>query len=124
VSAGLALGIAATAFARQSVTTVLLAKDVPEVPGKEVTMSTVLFPAGVASPAHRHDAHTLVYVLEGTVEMQVAGGPTLKLGPGQTFYETPSDVHTTSRNASTQEPAKILVFMLKDKGKPAVRPAD
>ena len=85
--------------------------------------STVDFPAGVVSPAHRHDAQTFVYVLQGSVVMQVAGVPTLALDPGQTFYETPADVHVTSRNASTSELAKDLVFMIRDKDKPAVRPA-
>ncbi len=86
-------------------------------------MSTVNYPAGVASPSHRHDAHTFVYVLEGSVIMQVAGGQPMTLGPGQTFYENPSDIHVTSKNASQTTPATILVFMLKDKGKPASRPA-
>ena len=112
-----------TAAASQTVSTALLSKDIPEFAGKEVVMSTVTYPAGVASAPHRHDAHTFVYVLEGTVIMQVAGGQPLTLGPGQTFYENPTDVHATSKNASQTQPAKILVFMLKDKGKPATRPA-
>lgn len=106
----------------QSVTTPLLTQALPDLPGKEVVMSTVVFPAGVASPAHRHDAHTFVYVLEGAVVMQVAGGPVLTLRPGDTFYETPTDVHATSRNASATSPAKILVVMLKDQGRPGLTP--
>lgn len=111
------------AAAAQTVSAPLLSKDIPEFAGKEVVMSTVTYPAGVASAPHRHDAHTFVYVLEGSVIMQVAGGQALTLGPGQTFYENPTDVHATSKNASQTQPAKILVFMLKDKGKPATRPA-
>lgn len=107
----------------QTIATPLLTKDIPEFAGKEVVVSTVEYPAGVASAPHRHDAHTFVYVLEGTVMMQVAGGPVLTLGPGQTFYENPTDVHATSKNASQTAKAKILVFMLKDKGKPGTRPA-
>ncbi len=107
----------------QAVATALMTKDLPEFVGKEVVMSTVLYPAGVASKPHRHDAHTLVYVLEGTVIMQIAGGVAMTLAPGQTFYENPTDVHITSRNASTTAPAKILVFMIKEKGKSATRPA-
>jgi len=106
----------------QSVTTPLMTRALPDLPGKEVVMSTVVFPAGVASPPHRHDAHTFVYVLEGTVVMQVAGGPVLTLRPGDTFYETPTDVHATSRNASATSPAKILVVMLKDQGRPGLTP--
>lgn len=111
------------ALAQQTVSTPVLSKDLPEFAGKEVTMSTVVYPAGVASASHRHDAHTFVYVLEGEVLMAVGGKEPVKLGPGQTFYESPTDVHSTSKNASATKPAKILVFMIKDKGKAATRPA-
>ena len=122
VAAGVIL--AAGAQAQQTRGTPILSKDLPEFAGKEVTMSTVEYPAGVASAPHRHDAHTFVYVLEGSVVMQVAGGEPMTLGPGQTFYENPADVHATSKNASATAPAKILVFMITDKGKPATRPAN
>ena len=124
LSIALALGSVSTLSAQQSsVSAPLMSKDLPEFAGKEVVMSTVTYPAGVASAPHRHDAHTFVYVLEGTVVMQVEGGQPMTLGPGQTFYENPTDVHATSKNASQTQPAKILVFMIKDKGKPATRPA-
>ena len=122
-SVTLALGSVSTLYGQSSVSAPLLSKDLPDFAGKEVVMSTVTYPAGVASAPHRHDAHTFVYVLEGTVVMQVEGGPPMTLGPGQTFYENPTDVHATSKNASQTQPAKILVFMIKDKGKPATRPA-
>ena len=93
----------------------LITRDLPEYPGKEAVMLTVEYPPGAASPSHRHDAHVFVYVLEGRYATQVAGGERLVLGPGETFYENPSDEHVVSANASTTEPAKILVFMLKDK---------
>lgn len=102
----------------------LLAKDLPNIEGKEVTISEVTYPPGFSSAPHRHDANTFVYVLQGTMQMQVGGGEVLTLKAGQTFYESPTDVHATSKNASATEPAKILVFMLKDKGKPASRPAN
>ena len=123
-SVALALGSASTLSAQQSsVSAPLMSKDLPEFAGKEVVMSTVTYPAGVASAPHRHDAHTFVYVLEGSVVMQVEGGQPMTLVPGQTFYENPTDVHATSKNASQTQPAKILVFMIKEKGKPATRPA-
>lgn len=93
----------------------LLAKDLPEFPGKEATMATVEYPPGGASHPHRHNAHVFVYVLEGRYATQVAGGERVVLEPGQTFYENPSDEHVVSANASTTEPVKILVVMLKDK---------
>lgn len=99
----------------------LMRRDVVDMPGKEVLITTVEYPPGVSSPPHRHDAQTFVYVLEGRVVMQVQGGPRMTLGPGQTFYESPSDIHSVSANASRSEPARILVFMIKDKGKPTTR---
>jgi quercetin dioxygenase-like cupin family protein len=59
-----------------------------------------------------------VYVLEGSVVMQVKGGKEITLTPGQSFYEGPADVHTVSRNASKTKPAKFVVFFVKDKGAP------
>ena len=79
---------------------------------------------GVASAAHRHNANTFVYVLEGSVVMQVAGGPEVTLTAGQTFYESPSDIHTVSRNASDSKSAKILVLLVKDVGAPVTLPAN
>jgi len=86
-------------------------------------MLTVTYPGGGASLPHRHDAQVFVYVLEGELRMQVRGGPMVTLRPGQTFYEAPDDVHVVSANASEAAPAKILVVMIKDKGKPGTRAA-
>jgi len=116
--------LAAIAAAAQGAkVTPLMAKDLTEIAGKEATMSTVEYAPGASSAAHRHNAHTFVYVLEGSVVMQVNGGKEVTLGPGQTFYESPEDVHTVSRNASATQPAKFLVFFVKQKGAPATVPA-
>ncbi len=109
--------------AQQSAATVLLQTDLPDIEGREAVVLEVVYPPGVASASHRHNAHTFVYVLEGTVEMQVAGGELLKLVAGQTFYETPNDIHSVSRNASDTEPAKILVVFIKQAGAPMTVPA-
>jgi quercetin dioxygenase-like cupin family protein len=101
----------------------LIQKDLTGVPTKEVLMLTVEYLPGGASLPHRHDAQVFVYVLEGELRMQVAGSPEVTLRAGQTFYESPSDVHVVSANASKTMPAKILVFMLKDKHAPASRDA-
>jgi quercetin dioxygenase-like cupin family protein len=119
----LLLATSLTATAQSASVASLLAKDIPEFQGKEAVMMTVTYAPGQASPAHRHHAHVFVYVLEGSVVMQVAGGEPKQLGPGETFYEQPSDIHTVSKNASATKPAKILVMMLKDKGKPVTEPA-
>ena len=99
----------------------LMDKDMVGVPGKELLMLTVEYPPGGASLPHRHDAQVLVYVLEGEVIMQVAGSPAVTLHQGQTFYENPSDVHVVSANASKTAPAKILVFIVKEKNAPVSR---
>ena len=84
-------------------------------------MLTVEYIPGGASLPHRHDAQVFVYVLEGNLRMQIAGSPEVTLKRGQTFYESPTDVHVVSANASKTEPAKILVFIVKDKDKPVSR---
>lgn len=104
--------------------TELLTRPLPDVPGKEATMIAVDYAPGAADPVHRHDASALLYVLEGKVEMQVRGGEKVTLGPGQTFYEGPSDVHVVGRNASDQQPAKFLVCLVKNQGAPLLIPAD
>jgi quercetin dioxygenase-like cupin family protein len=101
----------------------LLTKPLSGIAGQEATMLTVELPPGADSPPHRHNANTFVYVLEGTVVMQVHGGPEQTLTVGQTFYESPSDIHTVSRNASKSVPAKILVVMVKPVGAPITVPA-
>ena len=99
----------------------LMAKDLAGVDGKEMIMSTVEYPPGGQSLPHRHDANVIVYVLQGTLSMQVDGHEPVTLKPGDTFYESPDDIHRVSANASKTEPAKFLVFMVKDKGKPTTR---
>lgn len=100
----------------------LVTRALQDVHGKEVTMLTVEYPPGGASPPHKHEAHTFVYVLEGEILMQVEGGKETRLRAGETFYESPSDIHTVSRNASKTQPAKFLVFFLKNAGAPASMP--
>ena len=119
----IALCLATSATAADVATvTPLITKDLIGIPGKEATMVTVEYAPGGSSAEHRHNAHTFVYVLEGSVTMQVKGGKEVTLGPGQTFYESPEDVHTVSKNASGTKPAKFLVFFVKDKGAPATAP--
>ena len=112
---------AAAAAAQEAKVTALMTKDLAGIPGKEGMMVTVEYPPGGWSAGH--NAHTFVYVLEGAVVMQIKGGKEVTLGPGQTFYESPEDVHTVSRNASGTKPAKFIVFFVKEKGAPASVPA-
>ena len=111
-----------TAMAQQAKVTSLMSKDLPESPGKEMLMIIVEHAPGGSSPIHRHNAHAFVYVLEGSIVMQVKGGKEVTLIPGQTYYESPNDVHVVSRNASSTKPAKFLVFLVKEKGAPVLMP--
>ena len=112
------------AMAQQAKVTSLMSKDLTENPGKEVLMITVEYPPGASDPIHRHNAQALVYVLEGSIVMQVRGGEQVTLTPGQTFYEGLDDVHVVGRNASSTKPAKFLVVLIKDKGAPVLVPAE
>jgi quercetin dioxygenase-like cupin family protein len=114
--------IAGALLAQDAQVTPLTSKDLPEFPGKEGLMITVVYPPGGSSPIHRHNAHAFVYVLEGSVAMQVKDGKEITLAPGQSWYEGPNDIHTVSRNASSTKPARFLVFLLKDKGAPVLLP--
>ena len=111
--------IASAVIAQDAQVTPLMSKDLADLPGKEGLMITVVYPPGASDPIHRHNAHAFVYVLEGSIVMQVKGGKEITLTPGQTFYEGPNDIHTIGRNASSTKPAKFVVFLVKDKGAPA-----
>ena len=113
-----------TAMAQEAKVTSLMSKDLREFSGKEGLMITVEYAPGWSDPVHRHDAHAFVYVLEGSIVMQVRGGKEVTLTPGQTFYEGPDDVHVVGRNASQTKPAKFVVFFVKDKGAPVLVPAN
>lgn len=104
--------------------TPVFSKDLADVPGKEGLMLLVEYPPGSSDPIHRHNARAFVYVLEGSIVMQVRGGKEVTLTPGQTFYEGPDDVHVVGRNASQTKPAKFVVFLVKDIGAPPVVPAN
>jgi quercetin dioxygenase-like cupin family protein len=114
--------LAKESAAQNAKVTPLIAKDLTGVAGKEAAMLTVEYAPGASSGKHRHNAHTFVYVLEGSIVMQVEGGKETTLGPGQTFYESPDDIHSVSKNASNSQPAKFLVFFVKEKGAPASTP--
>jgi quercetin dioxygenase-like cupin family protein len=110
------------AMAQEPKVTSLMSRDLAENPSREVLMITVEHAPGGSSAIHRHNAHAFIYVLEGSVVMQLKGGQQVTLTPGQTFYEGPDDVHVIDRNASGTNQAKFLVFLIKEKGAPALVP--
>jgi quercetin dioxygenase-like cupin family protein len=111
-------------IAQEPKVTPLLSKDLTDLPGKEGLLIAVEYPPGGADPVHRHNAHGFIYVLEGSIVMQVRGGKEVTLTAGQTFYEGPEDVHVVGRNASKTVPAKFVVFLVKDKGAPVLIPTN
>jgi uncharacterized protein YbjT (DUF2867 family)/quercetin dioxygenase-like cupin family protein len=114
--------MAATTEPKEAKLTELMSKDLTDLPGKEGLMLLIEYPPGSSDPIHRHNAHGFIYVLEGSIVMQVRGGKEVTLTPGQTFYEGPEDVHVVGRNASQTKPAKFVVFFVKNKGAPVLVP--
>jgi len=114
--------MAGTVGAQEPKVTTLMSKNLTNIPGKEALMITVEYPPGGSDPIHRHNAAAFVYVLEGSVVMQVKGGKQVTLGPGETFYEGPDDIHIVGRNASNTKPAKFVVFLIKNSGAPVLVP--
>ena len=115
--------LSTTVVAQEAKVAPLMSKDLTECPGKESVMITVEYPPGHSDEIHRHNAYAFVYVLEGSVVMQVRGGKEVTLTPGQTFYEGPDDIHLVGRNASKTKPAKFVAFFVKTKGAPILLPA-
>jgi len=113
-----------SALAQDRKVDLLMQKSFPDLPGREGVMLVVNYPPGDSSPKHRHNAHTFVYVLEGSIVMQVEGGEKVTLSPGGTFYETPDDIHVVSMNASDTKPARALVFFVKKEGAPITIPVN
>ena len=116
--------IASTAWAQEAKVTPLMTHDLAKMDRQEGTLVMVEYAPGGSDAEHLHNAYAFVYVLEGALVMQVKGGTEVTVGPGQTFFESPQDVHTVSRNASTTRPARFLVFFVKEKGAPVTVPAD
>ena len=110
-------------IAQEAAVTPLMTKELADLPGKEALMITVEYPPGSKDAVHRHNAHAFIYVLEGSIVMQLKGGKPVTLTPGQTFYEGPEDIHVVGRNASTTKPARFLVVFVKNQGAPVLVPA-
>ena len=121
LSIGLSL-MSGSATAQEAIVKSLMSKDLKDLPGKEGLMIVVEYPPGATDPIHRHNAHAFLYVLEGSIVMQLKGGKEVTLKPGQTFYEGPDDVHIVGRSADKTKPAKFVVFLVKNKDAPVFVP--
>src|SRR5262245_30956735 len=116
--------ISGTATAQDANLTSLISQELKDFPNKEGQLIVVEYPPGTTDPIHRHNAYAFVYVLEGSIVMQLKGKKEVTLKPGQVFYEGPDDVHIVGRNADKSKPAKFLVFLIKDKGAPVLVPVN
>lgn len=100
----------------------LMTKPLAQHPGEELVMISVEYPPGSVDPVHRHNANALVYVVSGSIVMGLRGSKPVTLGPGQTFYEGPNDIHEIGRNASSTRSAKFIVVLLKKTDAPILVP--
>ena len=118
------LGALPAAAAEAATVTPIMKKDLPDYPGKEGLMISVEYGPGGSTPIHKHEAHAFVYVIEGSIVMQLKGKKEVTVSPGETFYESPTDIHLVSRNASKTKPAKFIVVLLKKKDAPVLMPVE
>lgn len=122
ITSGAVTGGPAVAQSAPAATTPLLTQPLADIPGREVRMTLLDRPPGDNSPAHRHPGHhTFGYVVEGTYEIGINGGPPRTLKPGETFYEPPGAIHSISRNAGNTR-TKVVVFMVADQANPSTVP--
>ena len=98
----------------------ILSQPLADLPGREVRVLLIERPPGGGSPPHRHPGHhTFGYVIEGNYEFAIDGQPPRLLKTGDTFYEPPTAIHSTSRNPSSDQRTKIVVFMVADQKNPS-----
>jgi quercetin dioxygenase-like cupin family protein len=91
---------------------VLQEKMLKNLPGKKAMMLTVDYAPHQSSVAHKHEGTAMAYVLEGAITSQVKGEPARTYKAGEFWYEAAGSEHLVSKNASSTEPAKLLVFMV------------
>jgi quercetin dioxygenase-like cupin family protein len=102
--------------------TELMRVPVEGVEGKESVIYTADFAPGAMAPRHTHPGQEFVYVLEGSLILEPEGKPAQTLKAGETATQPANHVHA-ARNGSASEPAKLLVILLAETGKPLVVPA-
>jgi quercetin dioxygenase-like cupin family protein len=128
VCAAVALTIAGSASIVQDKTsrakTVFTGK-LPVLDGQRLTATLVevTYPPGGANAAHRHPCPVIGYVLAGAVRMRLKGREEQVFRAGDTFFESPADVHAVSANANQAEPARFLAYFVCDRETPLTLPA-
>jgi len=100
----------------------IMQHEMPDAPGKQISMVVVEFAPGAGNSPHRHPGSTVAYVLEGSVVSEVDPDKPVTYHAGQSWYELPMHTHRMARNASKTRPAKILAVLISDKGQELVQP--
>jgi quercetin dioxygenase-like cupin family protein len=95
----------------------VLSRSLPPMDGREIRVKIVdvTYPPGGANASHTHPCPVVGYVLQGALRMRVNEEPEAIYRSGDTFYERAGDIHRTSANASTTEPARFLAYFICDR---------
>jgi quercetin dioxygenase-like cupin family protein len=87
-------------------------------PGREVVQVRVDFDPGYVSPKHTHPGEEIIYVLEGTLEYQIEGQPTVTVKPGDVLFVPAGAVHR-AKNLGSGNGAELATYIV-EKGKPLI----
>lgn len=104
------------------VVTPITAVQLPQTSSTKATALRVDYAPGGYSGAHRHPKHVFAVVVKGAVEIGLNSGKTKIYHEGEGWYESPSDIHSVSRNASLTEPATIVAWLLSESNQELVVP--
>lgn len=104
-----------TASRGRSEQEVLLQDRLFAIPGKQVHLLRIEYPPGWIGRRHYHTGDVVLYVLEGRFTIDVEGAQRKTIGPGEVYHEAVNK-EMQARNASTDEPTKILLFQVGDPG--------
>ncbi|MCH7794727.1 MAG: cupin domain-containing protein [Proteobacteria bacterium] len=95
----------------------LLNTPLAGIAGKEANVVLFAVAPGWKIDNHSHPGHIFVYMLQGSIKIEVEGEPERVLGPGDVLYELP-DRNMVANNISSTKGARFLVFQVGDIGKP------
>jgi quercetin dioxygenase-like cupin family protein len=120
--AACALFVTATALADDppKVQRNIVLKEDIAVADHEGVMAKVDIPPGATEGKHTHPADAFIFVLEGAVEQEIEGKPTVTLKAGDVVHIPANTVHCATNKGSA--PAKFAVVFVAEKGKPLTTP--
>lgn len=95
--------------------TVLQRAELLSAKGMEAILVLRELPPGGESGKHTQAGNELVYIMEGSVVLEVQGKPAVTLKAGEAFSTVAGQVHNV-KNASATAPGKALAFYVAKKG--------